>query len=378
MQQFHRYAAILATGLTLLFTATVAAEEGLRRTASGRPDLSGTYDGATLTPLVRPAQFGDTTYLTREEADKLAEEEWLNVEKNSQSSDPDRLAPPEGGDGSPGAGGNVGGYNRFWIDPGTKAFSVDAKFPTSIIIDPHNGQFPPMTPEGQKALAALLGRHPIIAHGNDGTAWWIDKEGPGPYDNMEQLHISERCILGFSGAAPPIPGMYNNFKRIVQTDDYVMILIEMVHDARIVRMNSEHLGPQIKHWLGDSVGWWESDTLVVDTTNYSPKGMELRAPSGGLIGNIVGASTHVVERFSRLDNGDLLYNFTVEDDTMWEAPWTSEYVWRASDEKVYEYACHEGNYAIGNIMRGARLLEKEALKAKKSGGSDDATTPTND
>ena len=236
------------------------------------------------------------------------------------------------------------------------AFEVDGKFRTSVIIDPKNGQFPPMTSAGQKQMAKLISS---FSRRNDGTAYWLDQDGPGPYDNMETRDNAERCLLGFSGAAPSIPSLYNNYERIVQSDDYVMILIEMVHDARIVRMNSEHPGPKVTKWLGDSIGWWEDDTLVVDTTNFNGKG------SGFLGGS---QKTHVVERFTKLADGNVLYNFTMEDDSMWKAPWTGEYLWRTSDQKVYEYACHEGNYSFGNIMRGARILEQDALAAKQSEG----------
>ena len=267
------------------------------------------------------------------------------AERNA-ASDPNREAPPDGGDGSPGAAGNVGGYNSFWIDRGTDALLVDGKFRTSVIIDPPNGQFPPMTPEGQVQMARLFAS---AGRTNEGKAWWLANEGPGPYDNMEQRNNAERCLQGFSGSAPSIPSLYNNFKRIVQTDDHVMILIEMVHDARVVRMNSEHRDPAFQSWLGDSIGWWEDDTLVVDTTNFNSQ-------SSGFFG---GPTTHVVERFQKMEDGNILYNFTVEDRSRWTAPWTGEYVWRASDQRVYEYACHEGNYSFGNIMRGARLLEQD-------------------
>ena len=343
---------LLIAGLALSLPAATLAKGESWRTASGKPNLSGTYDAATLTPLVRPAAFGDNLYLSKEEADKIATRERTLIDSRAVDSDPNREAPPDGGDGSRGAAGNVGGYNTFWIDRGTGSFSVDGKFRTSIIVDPKNGQMPPMTAE---ARARRAKRFAGFRRGNDGTAWWIDQEGPGPYDNMEQRGVSERCIMGFTGATPTFPSLYNNFKRVVQTEDHVMILIEMVHDARIVRMNSEHLPADVKKWLGDSIGWWEGDTLVGDTTNFHPNA-----------GGRAGENSHVVERFSRLDNGDLLYRFTVTDPTVWTAPWTGEYTWRASDQPVYEYACHEGNYAMGNIMRGARLLEREALAAKKS------------
>ena len=151
--------------------------------------------------------------------------------------------------------------------------------------------------------------------------------------------MAERCLMGFgSTAGPPmLPVLYNNLKRIVQTDDTIMIQVEMVHDARIVRMNQEHAPPEIRSWLGDSVGRWEGDTLVVDTTNFRD------TPSLG------GASLdlHVVERFTRIDASTLLYKFTVDDPAVWTAPWSGEYVWPATNDKVYEYACHEANYSFG-------------------------------
>jgi len=348
--------ALLVTGFVLVLPTVVMAEAADARTSSGRPDLTGNYDTATLTPLSRPAAFGDNLYLTQEEADKIAETERTVIESRSQNSDPDREAPPEGGDGSTGASGNVGGYNTFWIDRGTDAFTVDGKFRTSIIVDPKNGRMPEMT---ETARAARAKRFAGFRRSNDGTAYWIDQEGPGPYDNMEQRGNAERCLLGFSGATPSFPSLYNNYKTIVQTEDYVMILIEMVHDARIVRMKTEgrtvaHPPAFIQRWLGDSIGWWEGDTLVVDTTNFNPKG-GTRGASENL---------HVVERFTRQEDGNVLYRFTMEDDTVWTAPWTGEYIWKASEKRVHEYACHEGNYALGNIMRGARLLEEEALAAK--------------
>lgn len=342
---------VVGSSLVLLVSQGIAAaaSDKLPRTTSGKPDLSGTYDGATLTPLTRPKEFGDNLYLTKDEAEKLAEEERVRIATSSAASDPERDAPPAGGDGSQGAAGNVGGYNSFWIDRGTDAFAVDGKFRTSIIIDPENGQFPPMTPEGQQQRAKLFAG---VARPNEGKAWWVGQEGPGPYDNMEQRNNAERCLMSFSGAAPSIPSLYNNFKRIVQTEDHVLIMLEMVHDARVVRMNSSHPGKEIQKWLGDSIGWWEGDTLVIDTTNFSPK-------TAGFLGG--SDHMHLVERLKPMDDGNLLYTFTVQDDSQWTAPWTGEYVWRASDDRLFEYACHEGNYALGNIMRGARLLEQDVV-----------------
>ena len=351
-----------------------AQSEGIPRTPSGRPDLSGTYYTATVTPLQRPREFGERMSLTAEELaviqsdpDGLAQvfnlapagsDEREAVRNNEtvtgfETGDGNREAPPAGGDGSGGAAGNVGGYNTFWIDRGNDGFMVDGEYRTSIIIDPANGRQPPRTEEWRAAAAARAGSF----RENTGTAWWIedDLDAPGPYDNPEDRPHAERCLMGFgSTAGPPMLSvLYNNMKRIVQTEDTVMILVEMVHDARIIRMNAEHEPPEIRRWLGDSIGWWEGDTLVIDTINFTDN------PSLG------GASRdlHVVERFTRVNADTLLYNFTVEDPNVWTAPWTGEYVWPASNHKAYEYACHEANYSFGGILRGARILEEDVRKA---------------
>jgi hypothetical protein len=326
---------------------SVGASADIPRTADGKPDFSGTFDSSTLTPLTRPKEFGDNLYLTPEKAKALSDDEAKRVAVQNSTSDPDRTAPPEGGDGSPGAAGNVGGYNSFWIDRGTDALVVDGRFRTSIIVAPQNGQFPEMTPPAKAKRAKLLAG---FARKNEGVAWWGDN--PGPYDNMEQRNSAERCLMSFSGAVPSFPSLYNNFKRIVQTDDHIMILMEMIHDARVVRMNDSHPTKDQRKWMSDSVGWWEGDTLVVDSQNFSSK-------SAGFVSG--GENTHVVERFTLQENRDILYRFTVTDESQWVTPWTGEYVWRHSDQRVYEYACHEGNYALGNIMRGARLLEQDAV-----------------
>ncbi len=362
-------------------TATAQVGADIPRTPSGRPDLSGTYDTATVTPLQRPREFGDRLTLTQEEAaiiasdpdglarvfglapagsDERAAARAEQQRAGFETGDGNREAPPVGGDGSGGAAGNVGGYNTFWIDRGDAAFQIDGLIRTSIITDPPNGRQPPLTESARAARAARAGG----ARPNDGTAWWLDDDldAPGPYDNPEQRPHAERCLMGFgSTAGPPMLSvLYNNMKRIVQTEDTVVILVEMVHDARIVRMNAEHNPPEIRSWLGDSVGHWEGDTLVVDTTNFTDN------PSFGAASR----NLHVVERFTRLDADTLLYQFTVDDPTVWTAPWSGEYVWPASDDRVYEYACHEANYSFGGILRGARVLEEDARLAAEAGARD--------
>ena len=352
-----------AVVLVMEFVACVVgsvAAESEPRTAAGRPDFTGTYDTATVTPLQRPIELGDRLSLTREQAVGIARERAEFAANADRWSDPERDAPPIGGapvfgfEDDPEAGealgaGRVGGYNWFWVDQGDSAFEIDGEFRTSIITDPKNGRMPPMTEQGREKAAARVA---AFRHENTGTAWWLGQE-MGPYDDIELRPLAERCILSRSRSGPPaMPALYNNAKRIVQTDDHVMVLAEQIHDARIVRMNSAHPPPDITFFMGDSIGYWEGDTLVVETTNFREH-------------RDISPQRKVTERFSRLGPGTLLYGFTVEDPATWTEPWSGEYPWRPMNGKLYEYACHEGNYAMGGIMRGARILEQEALEAGK-------------
>jgi hypothetical protein len=336
-------------GILLLFIGAAASAD-IPRTQDGKPDLSGFFDVATITPLQRPEEFGDKLYITVEEAQKIEEDLASSRVKANSASDPNREAPP--------TGGNVGGYNRFWLDGGEHRFAIDGKIRTSVLTVPANGRYPELSALGKAKEQALVDD---FTH-KPGTAWWLDQEGPGPYDNMETRPLRERCLLGFGPVAgPPIfPTAYNNHKRIVQTEDYVMILAEMVHDARIIRLNTEHRPDHMRTWLGDSIGHWDGDTLVVDTTNFNAT-PALRAADENL---------HVVETFRRVDETTLIYSFTVTDPTIYAASWSGEYPWPQTDEKVYEYACHEGNYSFGNIMRGARILEREMLAGDSGSGGD--------
>ena len=360
---------VLSIALTVLAPGALAQQSAdIPRTADGRPDLSGTYDIATLTPLQRPAEYGDKLVLTEEEAAAIEAGERTALANifdfdpsvNLAVSDPNRGAPPVGGDGSSGPAGNVGGYNTFWLDRGSAGFQINGQWRTSIITDPPNGRQPPLTPEARAQLASLV----AFFRPNTGTAWWLenDLDASGPYDDPERRPLSERCLLGFgSTAGPPmLPVLYNNLKRIVQTADTVLIQVEMVHEARIIRMNQEHAPPEIRTWLGDSVGHWEGDTLVVDTTNFrDTPALGRDSPDLPPLGQ-ASRNLHVVERLTRIDVETLLYQFTVDDPTVWTAPWSGEYVWPASENKVYEYACHEANYSFGGILRGARVLEADA------------------
>ena len=322
------------------------------RMPDGHPDLQGTYDLATLTPLERPA--GAKAILTEDEAAKLEKDVEARNELGKRQISGDRTAPPKGGDGSTGAAGGVGGYNNFWLDAGSSYTIVNGEKRTAIVIDPPDGRVPPLTPEAQQRASARL----VLRPTSDATeSRDPGLEPPGSYDNPEQRPLGERCLLGFGSTSgpPALPDyFYNNLHQIVQTKDYVMILTEMVHDARIVRMNAQHLPRIIRKWMGDSVGHWEGDTLVVDTTNFTDK-TRFRGATEDM---------HVIERFTRVASNALLYRFTIEDPTTWARPWTGEYTWPATDEHIYEYACHESNYALENILRGARRREADEAARK--------------
>jgi hypothetical protein len=317
----------------------------------GHPDLQGTYDLATLTPVERPA--GAKAAFTKEDAAKLEAAAARQREQGDRSIQGDRSAPPKGGDGSAGAAGNVGGYNTGWLDPGSTFTVVDGQKRTSLVIDPPDGRVPAMKPEARRRLAGLLARPTSdTTESNDPGL-----EPAGSYDDPERRPLGERCLLGFGSTSgpPALPNyFYNNLHQIVQTKDSVMILNEMVHDARVVRMNAPHLPKTIRRWMGDSVGHWEGDTLVVDTTNFTDK-TRFRGSTENL---------HVIERFTRVDAKTLLYRFTIDDPATWEKPWTGEFTWPATDQHIYEYACHEANYALGDILSGARFREKEEAAAK--------------
>jgi hypothetical protein len=329
----------------VLAAVTVAGQ----RMPDGHPDLQGTYDLATLTPLERPA--GQKAVLTKEEAARLERAAALLREEGDKSIKGDRPAPPKGGDGSTGAAGNVGGYNTGWLDPGSAYTVVNGQKRSSIVVDPPNGRVPAVNPEARRRALSLIARPTSDTQESNDPGL----EPAGSYDDPERRPLGERCLLGFGSTSgpPALPDyFYNNLHQIVQTKDYVMILTEMVHDARIVRIDAPHLPKTIRRWMGDSVGRWVGNTLVVDTTNFTDK-----TRFHGSTENL-----HVVERFTRVDAKTLLYRFTVDDPDTWATPWTGEYAWPATDSHIYEYACHEANYALSDILHGARVREAEGGK----------------
>ncbi len=332
--------------LTLVATVwigTVAAD--IPRTPDGKPDLSGVWDFKTLTPLERPEELADIAVLTAEKAAELEAEAVARAATADEPSDVNRGAPPKGG--------NVGGYNNFWFDRGA---GVSEDLRTSLIVDPPNGRLPPLK-EGvsrQGINQPLPEREPVRFR-----VGGVGSDGP------EQRGISERCLLGFSSGPPITPGGYNQNIGITQTGSHVVILNEMVHDARIVSLEG-HPRLGFKSWLGDSRGWWEGDTLVVETINFHDG---LPSYSGAFFSSVgTAAELRVVEKFQRIDEDTLKYEFTVEDPATYDRPITGYLLMKKTDQRIYEYACHEGNYAMQGILAGARV--QEDLAAAESGSGD--------
>jgi hypothetical protein len=310
------------------------------RTADGHPDLQGTWTNATITPFERPEKYAQRLVLSEQEADELEQTEAkFNATADAPTDPKTRVEDLPASCGRGFSGANCG-YNNFWVDPGTKLINVNGQRRASMLVDPPNGRLPPMTEAGKQRMAQRM------------AAFRRGDGGGGAADGPEMRSLGERCILSFgSSAGPPmIPLLYNNNYQIVQTKDSVMILVEMVHDARVVRLDSKHRPANVRTWMGDSIGWWEGETLVVETTNFRPD-QSFRASSQNL---------KVTERFTRVDPNQVLYRFTVEDPETFTRPFSGEVAMNATGEKIYEYACHEGNYALPGILAGARAQEQEA------------------
>ncbi len=294
------------------------------RTPDGHPDLQGVWTNATITRMERLPQFNGKLNLTDEEAAKF--------EKSDQEAAQEKPGQETINLGGQVFSGTNAGYNVLFIDRGSELARVDGVKRSSLIVDPEDGKVP-ATVQGQ-------------GRGRGGRGG-----GGGQYDSVKNRPVSERCLVGFgSTSGPPMmPVLYNNNYEIVQTPDAVMILVEMVHDVRVIRMSGTHLPSTVRQWLGDSIGHWEGDTLVVDTTNFTNK-TRFRGSSENL---------HVIERFRRADANTILYRVTVDDPTVFTKQWTMEYPFTATEGPVYEYACHEGNYAMTDILGGARKTEAE-------------------
>ncbi|MEW5684694.1 MAG: hypothetical protein AB1942_07235 [Pseudomonadota bacterium] len=332
--------------------ATAAKTYVAPRNAVGQPDLSGFWSNATLTPMMRRPQFKDRLAYTPQEVEQMEKNAAAEVEEGNEATDPNAGAEARAMPKTEvraefaAAGGDVGGYNRGWLDPGSHVMRVNGEPRTSLITTP-NG-LPPARKAGAPAMPAFRG-------------------GANSFDSYETRSLGERCIMSFGrNAGPPMfpNGFYNNNYQILQTKDAVIIEVEMNHDIRTIRLNEKHRTDGVRTYMGDSIGWWEGDTLVVETINL-PQSQ-----------NFMGAweKLKVTERFTRVGKHRLHYTFQVEDPDTWDKPWGGEYEFSPLDGRIYEYACHEGNYALPGILAGARAEEREkaeaaAAAAKKPSGA---------
>ncbi len=315
--------AIVVIFVALVGVVPAHAQSAVPRTAWGTPDLQGIWDFRTITPLQRPEDLGDQEFLTEEEA---AQREQAAVERNETL----LVAPPRTAE----SGQNVGAYNNFWMDRGTTVVGTRR---TSLIIDPPNGRLPEMTEAGQQRAAAGRG-----SFSDDLAGSYVD------------LSNADRCIMGFNAGPPILPGGYNQNMQLFQTPDHVVVLNEMVHNARVIALDgSPRLGDRIPQWSGDSRGYWEGDTLVIETSGFNDPSYQRRWR---------GASQNMklVVRLTRVDADTLEYRLTVTDPETWSSPWTASVPMQRTDVPMYEYACHEGNYGLYNILAGARIEELAA------------------
>ena len=336
----HRTLSATFIGVSL----ALAASTGMAQSA--RPDLTGTWTNASLTGLTRPRGV-EKLVVTPEEAQQIIANTSvaglpIGEVDGDQIIDPETGAPPAGSFDF-----GLRGYNEFWIDPGSTLALVKGEFRSSYIINPENGQVP--RAENPK---------PDFERPNFGNRYVT---GIGDASGPEAIPLAERCLVGFGNTSGPgmMGTLYNSTYEFVQTDDYFVILVEMVHDARIIPLYDSaeearaNLRPTVlKQWLGDSRGWWEGDTLVVETVNINPLQMSQSSIP-------ITAQGKFTERFTRYSETEVVYRFTVEDANLYSQPWTAELSYHATEGPVYEYACHEGNYALPGILAGARRQEME-------------------
>ncbi len=292
--------------------------------ADGHPDLTGTWDFRTIVPVQRPREMANKTDLTEDDIRELEEADKL--QEAVQDQNPNAV------------------YNRFWFDEGT---TVGKNKRSSLITDPPDGRFPPLTAEGQRrAHTEPWNRNPKT-----------ERVRLSSTDNPEEVNLASRCIMGFNSGPPMLPAVYNNIMEIFHTKDNVIIHTEMVHTARIVPVKGgSHL--PFSQWSGSSVGHWEGDTFIVETKGFKERGV------GSTVMN-TDANAAVVEKFTREDADTLRYDFMVNDPTVWTKPWSGTLYMLRTDDKIFEYACHEANYATSNMMTQARREEKEAEAKKK-------------
>jgi hypothetical protein len=315
--------------------------------AYGQPDLEGTWTNATLTVLERPKEYGNRKVMTDEEVKKVEGEDAKLMADGNKPTDPKVKTtdlPHECGRGFSGAGC---GYNSAWIDPGSTVMRVNGEPRSSFITDPPDGHFPPTKP------GVVVPNMYVRAHYGE---------------NPENQTLGERCLTSFGYSAGPVmlPLLYNNNYEIAQSKDTVAIVVEMVHDVRIIHIGAKHRTDGARPWMGDSIGWYEGPTLVVETTNF-PEATSLHGAWKEL---------KVTERFTRVGPHRVLYQFTVADPTVWDRPWSGEYEFSSSKGRIFEYACHEGNYALEGILSGARADEAAAAEKAKAAAANKTAAAT--
>ena len=338
-------AVVTAVALAVLAPAVAvaqSAEADVPRTPWGAPDLGGVWDFRSITPMERPDNLADKAFLTEEEAARLEQE---TVERNAELLNRERRDAQAGGSVDRGEDGAPGFYNNFWLDRGETTVGTRR---TSLIVDPPSGKIPAMTTAAAARAAALAAeRKGVLTHAPTPGGWVEDLGSNG---------LQLRCITGFNAGPPMTPGGYNNNVQIFQTEHSVALLNEMNHNVRVVPLDGRGR-PGIRQWTGESRGYWDGDTLVVETADFH---RETSFSQGRTDRHLT-----LTERFTRVSGDTLLYQATIDDPTVWTTVWTYEIPMQFNEQPLYEYACHEGNYGLYNILAGARAEEAAAEQASK-------------
>jgi hypothetical protein len=336
---------LAAAALAAVLATPAMAQSSANQTSGAKPSFDGVWTNASSTRLERSGAYKQLV-VPQAEAAAVQAAALARTRAANAATDPSAGAPKDGN--------STAGYNSFWTDGGSSLMTVRGEARSSFIVEPEDGRIP--FKDRAKSLALQI---------RDGREY---QSGKGAYEGPEDLPLRERCLIAQSDGGGPVmlSGLYNNYYEIHLTKDHLVIHVEMVHDARIYpiyasaeKARASHKPSVIKPWLGDSVAWWEGDTLVAETRNVNPI-------QSGRTATPLSAEGTVTERFTRINDGELLYQFRVEDPGHYTKPWSGEYTFKPVDARVFEYACHEGNYSIPGILLGARLIEEKAATATKT------------
>ena len=351
----YLYGTALCVGVMMVMllpglpAAQQAEQEEPPRTAWGQPDLGGVWEYKTRTRLQRPEHYGDREFLTAEEASQIEENARSQIKEMEERPAQRTVAIPTASDrpgrwldqpDHPSLQGQTGSYNIFWFDWGTSAVKTGR---TSLIVDPPNGRMPPKTEAGQER-GRIMGARSSFS------------DTVGEAASYRDFSNSDRCLMSGNAGPPMLPGVYNNNMQLFQTPGYVAILNEMIHTVRLIPLDGRPgLTDEIRQYVGDSRGYWEGDTLVVETENFNDDSIHNTWRS-------TSQNMKLEERFTRLDESTLLYQFTVNDPDTWERSWSVELPMQRNELPIYEFACHEGNYGLPNILAGNRVAEARAAQ----------------